>query len=362
MTERERERYSRHLKLQEIGEEGQERLKQSRVLVIGAGGLGSPALLYLAAAGVGTIGIVDDDRVDVSNLQRQILFDEIDVGKPKAETARQKLLAQNPHIHVVAYAERFTIRNALELVRNYDIVLDGSDNFATRYLANDACVLARIPLVSGSIQSFAGQLTVLDAWLGPCYRCLYPNMPDPAMLPTCAEAGVLGVLPGVIGSLMAMEAIKHICKIGEPLVGRLLRYDALSLLFSIITYEREPDCPMCGKNARTTLFERYEYTCETNDLEVDTVEATDVLIDVREPFEYNQKASCGELFPMSILERRVDEIRADKRIVFVCSAGLRSQQAAQLLRKRGQNAYSLRGGLSQHPELTARRGSDRESS
>lgn len=362
MTEREQERYSRQIILPDIGGEGQERLKHARVLVIGAGGLGSPALTYLAAAGVGTIGIVDDDTVDISNLHRQILFNEDEVGLPKSELARQKLLAQNPHIKVSAHRERFTTANALELVTQYELVLDGSDNFSTRYLANDACVIAGVPLISGAIFRFSGQLAVFEAGGGPCYRCLYPNMPDPAVMPTCAETGVLGVLPGVIGSLMATEAMKWLCRIGEPLVGSLLRYDALTLLFSTVTFEREPSCPICGTNARTSLFESYAYACETNELEVDVVEPTDVVIDVREAFEYQQKPSRGELFPMSVLERRASEIRSEKRIVFVCSAGLRSQQAAQLLRKQGQPAYSLRGGLAKHPELTARRDSARVSS
>jgi molybdopterin/thiamine biosynthesis adenylyltransferase/rhodanese-related sulfurtransferase len=358
----EQARYQRQVILPEIGEEGQARLRNARVLVIGAGGLGSPVLMYLAAAGVGTIGVFDDDLVDVSNLHRQILFNEDEVGQPKAERARKKLLAQNPHISVIVYAERFMPSNALERVEQYDLVLDGSDNFATRYLVNDACVLSGVPLISGAIFRFSGQLAVFEGTKGPCYRCLYPNMPDPAIMPTCSETGVLGVLPGVIGSLMATEAIKWICKIGEPSLGRLLRYDALTLLFSSVSFEREPACPICGANARTSLFDEYEYACEPNSLEIDVIESGDVIIDVREPFEYQQKPSHGELFPMSVLERRAKEIRSEKRIVFVCSAGLRSQQAAQLLRKHGQQAYSLRGGLGKHPELISRRGSVRGSS
>ena len=254
-------RYARHLVLPGVGEEGQERLKASRVLVIGAGGLGSPVLYYLAAAGVGRIGIVEHDRVDPSNLNRQILYTEADVGRPKAEVARERLIALNPHIEVVAYPERFGVELAERLVPEYDLLVDASDNFPTRYLANDAAVLFDRPLVYGAIYRFEGQASVFHYQGGPCYRCLFKK--PPPRQPACSEAGVFGVLPGVIGSLMAAEAIKVLLGVGEPLSGRLLFYDALEAGFRVFRFPRDPHCPVCGEQPVITSLreEAYEDEC-----------------------------------------------------------------------------------------------------
>ncbi len=356
LTEIERERYQRHLTLAEIGERGQELLSQARVLVIGAGGLGSPALLYLAAAGVGTIGIVEDDGVDVSNLQRQILFGEGSIGVSKAEESKRRLSDLNPFASITLHEMRFSPQNALDILSEYDLVLDGSDNFSTRYLANDACVIRGIPLISGSIDRFEGQVSVFATSGGPCYRCLFPEMPDPALVPSCAEAGVLGVLPGVIGSLMATEAIKLICKIGETLVGRLLRYDALSMRFAEFSISRDPECPMCGRNAWRELFESYEFACQTEPLEITSSELDEamLLVDVREASEFRVQPSRGLLMSMSELDSRIAELPRDRTIVFLCASGVRSLNAAKMLSQQGfSNVRSLAGGLQKNPDLTA---------
>jgi molybdopterin/thiamine biosynthesis adenylyltransferase/rhodanese-related sulfurtransferase len=254
-------RYSRHLLLPEVGVEGQVKLLQSKVLLIGAGGLGSPAALYLAAAGVGTLGIVDNDVVDASNLQRQILHNLLTLGRPKVESAREALAALNPDAKVVAYDERLTVDNVIEIMKGYDVVVDGGDNFPTRYLVNDASLHLRVPVVHGSIFRFDGQVTVFDPYHGPCYRCLFPEPPPPELAPSCAEAGVLGVLPGVIGSIQATEAIKLLLGIGESLVGRLLTYDALTQEFLTLNIRRDPNCPACADEDAPPRLVQYDEAC-----------------------------------------------------------------------------------------------------
>jgi molybdopterin/thiamine biosynthesis adenylyltransferase/rhodanese-related sulfurtransferase len=261
LTGDQRARYARHLTLHGVGEDGQRRLLEARVVVLGAGGLGSPAALYLAAAGVGTIGIVDDDVVDVSNLQRQILHHSGTIGLPKADSARDALTALNPDVEVEAHAERLTAANIVGLIDGYDVVVDGTDNFPTRYLVNDASLRLRIPVVHGSIFRFEGQATVFTPYSGPCYRCLFPSPPSPELAPSCAEAGVLGVLPGVIGSIQAAEAIKIVLGIGETLTGKLLSYDALDQSMRILRLERDPDCPACGNEDRPPALEDYDDLC-----------------------------------------------------------------------------------------------------
>ncbi|MDP4198363.1 MAG: molybdopterin-synthase adenylyltransferase MoeB [Bacteroidota bacterium] len=354
LSNEERQRYQRHLTLAEIGERGQTLLKAARVLVIGAGGLGSPALLYLAAAGVGTIGIVEDDRVDISNLHRQILFGESSAGRSKAQEAKRRVVDVNPHVTVALHETRFAPDNALDILTGYDLVLDGSDNFSTRYLANDACVIRGIPLISGSIDRFEGQVSVFSTRGGPCYRCLFPEIPDPSLVPSCAESGVLGVLPGVIGSLMATEAIKLLCGIGEPLIGRLLRYDALAMRFAEFRIARDPDCPMCGRDGRSTLFESYEFACQTEPLEITFAQLPDdaLLIDVRESIEFRTRPSRAQLIPMSIFASRIEALPRDRAIVLLCASGIRSLTAANMLIARGfSNVCSLAGGLQRNPEL-----------
>ena len=261
LSAEQRDRYSRHLLLSEVGLEGQTRLLDSKVLLIGAGGLGSPAALYLAAAGVGTIGIVDDDVVDTSNLQRQILHNLDRIGMAKTESARETLSALNPDVKVVTHNERLTAANALKILSGYDVVLDGGDNFPTRYLVNDASLHLRVPVVHGSIFRFEGQVSVFDPYVGPCYRCLYPEPPPPELAPSCAEAGVLGVLPGIVGSIGAMETIKVLLDLGQPLTGRLLIYDALEEDFSMVTIGRDPDCPACSDPDHPPLIVDYDEAC-----------------------------------------------------------------------------------------------------
>lgn len=261
LTEEQIERYSRHIILKEVGGKGQQKLLNSKVLIVGAGGLGSPAALYLAAAGIGTLGIVDFDRVALSDLQRQILHTSKDLNKPKVDSAREKLSALNPDTEIITYDERLTSKNALEIIKDYVLVVDGSDNFPTRYLVNDACVLLKKPDVHGSVLRFEGQVTVFMPGDGPCYRCLYPTPPPPGAVPSCAEAGVLGVLPGLIGSIQATEAIKILLNQGKTLKGRLLIYDALNLEFSEVRLKRNPDCPVCGDNPTIRALIDYEQFC-----------------------------------------------------------------------------------------------------
>ena len=353
-------RYSRHLIMPEVTIAGQRRLKAARVLCIGAGGLGSPAALYLAAAGVGTLGLIDNDAVDLSNLQRQILHGTKDVGRPKLESARDRLHDANPHVEVILHKDRFRSENAMTIVDGYDIVVDGSDNFPTRYLSNDVCVWSRKPNVYGSVFRFDGQTTVFAPHLGgPCYRCLFPEPPAPGSVPNCAEAGVLGVLPGIIGVLQALEAIKLIINVGESLVGRLLYFDALKMKFREFNLRRDPNCPVCGKNPTITAPIDYEQFCG-NIPTVQTVPSISVqelkrkmdarenfsLIDVREPFEFDiAKIDGATLIPLGEIATRIDELENEEIIVH-CHSGARSAQAVDLMRKAGlTNVYNLEGGI-----------------
>ena len=357
-------RYSRQLVLPEIGPEGQCRLASARVLCIGVGGLGSPAALYLAAAGVGTLGLVDHDDVDVTNLQRQILHSSSDVGRSKLESASARLNAVNPHVRIEAHPFAFGVANALDLVSAYDVVIDGSDNFPTRYLVNDACVLAGKPNAYGSIFRFEGQASVFAAPGGPCYRCLHPEPPPAGAIPSCAEAGVLGVLPGVIGTIQATETIKLILGAGSPLIGRFLIYDAWRMRFREIHLPRDPDCPVCGVNPSIRELQQYDDVCcdatdraPNGDVEANiTVEQLKAafdrgeepfVIDVREPAEYQICRLPGaRLIPLGELSGRVDELPHEADIVVHCKAGTRSARAVALLKERGfAHARSLSGGI-----------------
>src|SRR5256886_4542788 len=360
LSAEELQRYSRHLMMPEVTQEGQRRLKAARVLCIGAGGLGSPAALYLAAAGTGTIGIVDFDDVDLSNLQRQILHGTKDIGRAKLESARDRLRDINPKIDIELHKCRFSTENAPQLVGQYDVVVDGSDNFPTRYLSNDVCVFARKPNVYGSVFRFEGQTTVFAPHLGgPCYRCLFPEPPPPDSVPNCSEAGVLGVLPGIIGLLQAIEAIKMIVGVGESLVGRLLHFDALKARFRELNLRRDPECPVCGENP--TIFSPidYEQFCGARDVEaIPTMSAHELkqkmdarepfeLIDVRETFEYEiARIDGARLIPLGEIAERADELPRDRPIVVHCHSGRRSAEAVRLLQQRGfGNIYNLEGGI-----------------
>jgi adenylyltransferase/sulfurtransferase len=362
-TQEERVRYSRHLMMPEVGPEGQSKLKRARVLCIGAGGLGSPAALYLAAAGVGTIGIVDLDDVDLSNLHRQLLHGTKDIGRKKLESARDRLRDVNPNVALELHECRLTSANAREIVEKYDIVVDGSDNFPTRYLSNDVCVFERKPNVYGSIFRFDGQSTVFAPHLGgPCYRCLFPEPPEPGTVPSCAEAGVLGVLPGIIGTTQAIEAIKLLLGIGEPLIGRLLHFDALKMKFREFNLRRDPECPVCGKNPTITEPIDYEQFCGIAPAQsTDTIPTISVhelkqkidangalvVLDVREPFEYEiARINGSKLIPLRELPDRMEELRPDGEIAVHCKSGKRSAQAVQLLRRAGfTNVVNVEGGI-----------------
>jgi adenylyltransferase/sulfurtransferase len=354
------QRYSRHLIMPEVTSEGQNRLKAARVLCIGAGGLGSPAALYLAAAGVGTLGIVDFDDVDLSNLQRQILHGTKDIGRDKLESARDRLHDINPQIEIELHKCRFSSENASQLVASYDVVVDGSDNFPTRYLSNDVCVFAHKPNAYGSVFRFEGQTTVFAPHLGgPCYRCLFPEPPPPESVPNCAQAGVLGVLPGIIGMLQAIETLKLILGIGEPLVGRLLHFDALKVKFREFNLRRDPQCPVCGENP--TIFSPidYEQFCGMRDEggipEISPHELkrrTDAgepfeLIDVREPFEYEiARIDGAKLIPLGEITERLNELSGEQPIIVHCHSGKRSAQAVGLLLQHGfTKVYNLEGGI-----------------
>jgi molybdopterin/thiamine biosynthesis adenylyltransferase/rhodanese-related sulfurtransferase len=356
-------RYSRHLILPDIGLMGQNRLKAARVLLVGAGGLGSPAALYLAAAGVGTIGLVDWDVVDVTNLQRQILHGTSDVGRSKLDSARARLRDLNPHVQVETFAVRLTSANALDIVGGFDVVVDGSDNFPTRYLVNDACVLLGKPNVYGSIFRFDGQASVFDARVGPCYRCLFSDPPPPDLVPSCAEGGVLGVLPGIIGSLQALETIKLIVGVGETLVGRLLLFDARKLQFRELALTKDPECPVCGTHPTVTALIDYEAFCGVGEegrgtrdgVEIEPSElkrewATNpdlVVLDVREPHEYEiARIDGARLIPLSELPGRLRELDGRAEIVTHCHHGVRSLQALALLKGAGfAKVRSLQGGI-----------------
>jgi sulfur-carrier protein adenylyltransferase/sulfurtransferase len=364
LTGDETQRYSRHLILPEVGLEGQKKLKGASVLCIGAGGLGSPAALYLAAAGVGRLGLVDFDAVDLSNLQRQILHGTPDVGRAKLQSAKARLTAINPGVRVDTYETALTSKNALDLFAPYDVILDGTDNFPTRYLVNDACVLLGKPNTYGSIFRFEGQASVFSAPGGPCYRCLYPEPPPPGLVPSCAEGGVLGVLPGVIGTIQATEAIKLILGIGEPLVGRLLLYDALTMRFRELKLRRDPECPICGDHPTVRALIDYDQFCgvvpaATAPIPETTVEALDArlrngdavfVLDVREPGEYQICRIPGStLIPLGDLGRRLAEVPSGPGapdIVVNCKMGGRSAKAVRQLLDRGYpRVQNLQGGI-----------------
>jgi len=368
LAQEETVRYARHLLLPEVGLEGQRKLRAARVLVIGAGGLGSPVALYLAAAGVGTIGLVDFDEVDATNLQRQILHGTADIGRPKLDSARDRLGALNPHVSVEGISERLTSANAMEVIEAYDLVIDGTDNFPTRYLVNDACVLLGKPNVYGSIFRFEGQASVFWAERGPCYRCLFAEPPPPGMVPSCAEGGVLGVLPGMIGTIQAAEALKLLLGIGESLVGRLLMLDALRMRFREIRLRRDPGCPVCGENPTVRELIDYEVFCgygpETS-TEPDMVEIPEIdvrelkrrldqgdpltLIDVREPGEWdigNLGPYGAKLIPMGELEQRMAEIDPADEVVLYCRSGARSGRVLEYMREQGYDRlWNLKGGM-----------------
>jgi sulfur-carrier protein adenylyltransferase/sulfurtransferase len=357
-------RYSRHLTLPEVGLAGQSKLKQARVLLVGAGGLGSPAALYLAAAGVGTLGIIDFDLVDRTNLQRQILHGTSDIGTAKTDSARARLHEINPHVAVETFAERLSSRNALQIMQPFDIVVDGSDNFPTRYLVNDACVLLGKPNVYGAVFRFDGQVSVFFAKDGPCYRCLYAEPPPPDLVPSCAEGGIVGVLPGIIGSLQALETIKLIVGVGESLVGRLLLFDGRRMQFRELALEKDPACPVCGARPTVTSLIDYEAFCGAASPEAGRNEAgveitpqelrrergrkpNLVLIDVREPREAEiARIEGAQLIPLRDLPRAIPHLPPQAEIVTLCHHGPRSLKARELLTGAGfANVRSLAGGI-----------------
>ena len=353
-------RYSRQINLSEVGEQGQRRLKNARVLCIGAGGLGSPSALYLAAAGVGTIGIVDQDTVDVSNLHRQVLHGMSDVGREKTDSARARLLAINPTLAIETYTTRLSASNASELIRDYDIVVDGSDNLPTRYLSSDVCVWEKKANIYGSVHQFEGQASLFAPHLGgPCYRCLFPEPPPPEAIPSCAEAGVLGVVPGLIGLIQALEAIKPIIDTGDNLLGRLLHVDALTLRFREFKIRRDPNCPVCGDSPTITQPIDYEQFCNRgSDSKVSGISATQLkqmlsdgnkvaLVDVREPFEFETaRITSAQLIPLGTIPERLTEIPRSETTVVMCKSGLRSTRAIEFLREHGfENLLNLEGGL-----------------
>ena len=364
LTPQELVRYSRHIGLSEVGEEGQRRLKRASVLIVGAGGLGSPAALYLTAAGVGRIGIADFDTVDLTNLQRQLLHDTKGVGQRKTDSARARLDAVNPLVRVETIDEELTAANALDIIATYDVVIDGTDNFKTRYLTNDACVLLGKPNVYGSVLRFEGQASVFATPDGPCYRCLFPEPPPPGLVPSCAEAGVFGVLPGLVGTIQATEAIKMILGIGETLAGRLLLVDGLAMRFRTIRLHRDPDCPACGTREIQSLID-YDELCAPHatapgQLAVSAQEITprDLaervrrgdpidLIDVREPYEWRiARIDGARLIPLGQFERAVAEIPQDRDVVLYCHHGSRSRTAAEFLVERGfRRVWNLTGGI-----------------
>jgi sulfur-carrier protein adenylyltransferase/sulfurtransferase len=364
LTNEEILRYSRHLIMPEVGMEGQLKLKGSRVLLIGTGGLGAPLGLYLTAAGIGHIGLVDFDVVDFTNLQRQVTFGTSDVGKPKTEAAAARLSDLNPDVQITRYETKLTSANALELFKEYDIVVDGTDNFPTRYLVNDACILSGKPNVYGSIFRFEGQVTVFGIPDGPCYRCLYPEPPPPGLVPSCAEGGVLGVLPGLVGSLQALETIKLIIGRGESLAGRLVLFDALAMRFRELKLRKNAHCPMCGTSRKIHQLIDYNEFCgirgeeapETH-LHVPEITARELkerldrgedifILDVREPHEYQICSLKGHLIPLGELAQRVHELDSAREIVAHCKMGGRSAKAVDFLRQAGfRKVYNLRGGI-----------------
>lgn len=367
LSTEEKARYARHFTLSQVGIEGQEKLKNSSVLCIGAGGLGSPATLYLAAAGVGKIGIVDSDIVELSNLQRQILHGQSTLGQSKLDSAEARLSDVNPHVQVVKYPVNFTSENAIEIAKDYDVIIDGTDNFPTRYLSNDVSVLLKKPNIYASIFRFEGQLSVFAPHLGgPCYRCMLPQPPDPGTVPSCAEAGVLGVLPGIIGSLQAMEAIKILLGTGEPPLGKLLHYDALQTRFREFKLKRDPECALCGDHPTITELVDYENFCgipspnqESNqpgEISVEQLKAKldagydGVLIDVREPWEHDvANIPPARLVPLATFPGMIPELQAmglDQEIIIHCKSGIRSDRACEFLRDEGfTNVHNVAGGI-----------------
>jgi adenylyltransferase/sulfurtransferase len=357
-------RYSRHLIMPEVGMDGQLKLKAAKVLLIGTGGLGAPLGLYLTAAGVGRLGLVDFDVVDFTNLQRQVTFTTQDVGKRKIEAARDRLQGLNPEIQIDTHEVKLTSENALTILRDYDIIVDGTDNFPTRYLVNDACVLLGKPNVYGSIFRFEGQATVFALDDGPCYRCLYPEPPPPGLVPSCAEGGVLGVLPGIVGSIQANETIKLIIGRGESLKGRLLIFDALKMKFRELRLRKNPDCPICGTHRTVTKLIDYEEFCGLRGQEaqqpaaqVPEIEPVELkrkldagedvfILDVREPHEYQICHLNGHLIPLGDLPKRVSELDSARTIVAHCRSGMRSAQAVEFLRTAGfRKVWNLKGGI-----------------
>ncbi len=367
LTNEEILRYSRHLLLPEVGKAGQEKLKAAQVLIIGTGGLGSPNAMYLAAAGVGTLGLVDFDVVDRTNLHRQLLFKSTDVGKTKVDAAKASILSINPNVHVNVYNEKLTSQNALVLFKDYDIIIDGTDNFPTRYLTNDACVILGKPNIYGSIFRFEGQATVFKPKEGPCYRCLYPEPPPPGEVPSCAEGGVLGILPGLIGMIQASEAIKLILGKGNPLVGRFLQVNVMDMSFRELKIQRDAECPVCGDHPSITELIDYEQFCgispeqntqRSHSREMPEITAKELkalyqkkkrpnVIDVREPFEYDIAHLPGsKLIPLGKLLERVDELDPAQEYVVHCHSGSRSAKAIRQLRQKGfKKLKNLKGGI-----------------
>src|SRR5438067_2227488 len=365
LTNEEILRYSRHLIMPEVGMEGQRKLKSARVLCIGAGGLGSPLALYLGAAGVGTLGIVDFDVVDYTNLQRQIIHSTADVGRKKLDSAAEKLKAINPLLNIRKFETRLSSDNALELFRDFEIIADGTDNFPTRYLVNDACVLTGKPNVYGSIFRFEGQASVFAMKEGPCYRCLYPEPPPPGLVPSCAEGGVLGILPGLVGVMQATEAIKLILGKGEPLIGRLLLVDALGMKFRELKLRKNPECPVCGVNPTVTELIDYQQFCgirgeetpATANSAIPEIQPEELkrrldakenvfILDVREPHEYQICNLGGYLIPLGDLPKRVNELDSSREIVAHCRSGVRSAKAVDFLRQAGfKKVRNLAGGI-----------------
>jgi adenylyltransferase/sulfurtransferase len=356
------DRYRRHLSLPELGLAGQRKLLDARVLLIGAGGLGCPSAQYLAAAGIGTLGLIDFDVVDASNLQRQVLYGTADVGRPKVDVARERIASMNPDVSVESHPVRLTSENALEIFEPYDVVIDGTDNFPTRYLSNDACVLLGKPNVHGSIFRFEGQATVFDATRGPCYRCLFPEPPPPELAPSCAEAGVLGVLPGIIAMIQATETIKLVTGVGEPMIGKLVQYDALEMSFTEFRLRKDPKCPVCGEHPTVTALIDYEGFCGLGREEPPLSELTPVqvqalrgrgesflLLDVREPQEFETARIEGSiLIPLGELEKRVGELAdwKDRTVVVHCHHGGRSAMACRILAEHGFGRVdNLAGGI-----------------
>jgi molybdopterin/thiamine biosynthesis adenylyltransferase/rhodanese-related sulfurtransferase len=357
------QRYSRHLIMPEVGMEGQLKIKNARVLCIGAGGLGSPLALYLGAAGVGTLGIVDFDVVDYTNLQRQIIHSTADVGHKKLDSAAEKLQAMNPFINIKKFDTRLSSDNALEIFKDFDIIADGTDNFPTRYLVNDACVISGKPNVYASIFRFEGQASIFGTEEGPCYRCLYPEPPPPGLVPSCAEGGVLGILPGLLGVIQATEVIKLILGAGEPLIGRLLLVDALGMTFRQLKLRKNPDCPVCGTHPTITKLIDYEQFCgirgeeaevaaDTSDIQVEDLKrrldagADIFVLDVREPHEYQICNIGGHLIPLGDLPKRVSELDSSREIVAHCRSGVRSGKAVDFLRQAGfKKVRNMAGGI-----------------